>query len=358
MSHDLLRLLGWGAQHESLFAPYVDGHERARVSRVDRGECELLTSTGPIRAVVGPALARSTTPPSSAVTVGDWVAVSQLPDGRFNIEAVLPRQAVIRRLSAGGTSSEQVLAANIDYVAIVEPLEPEPDLGRIERLLVLAWASGGVPLVVLTKADLVRQADLLIEEVAAAAPGAQVLAVSAETGAGVESIRDLLRPGLTMALLGPSGAGKSSLANSLVGADVAAVDRVRRDGKGRHTTVRRELVVLPSGGVLIDTPGLRSVGLVADDDALSSAFAEVDDLAVDCRFRDCSHETEPGCAVLAAVDAGELSQQRLERWRKLRREVRWQEIRSDARLRAQVRAEWRRRSLESRRSGRHRPSGR
>jgi ribosome biogenesis GTPase len=254
------------------------------------------------------------------------------------------------RDSADTTSNAQALAANVDLVVVVEHLDPEPEIGRIERLLVLAWGSGAQPLVLLTKADLVPDPDGMRAEVAAAAPGVEVVAVSATTGEGMDAVRSHLAPGRTLVLLGPSGAGKSTLANLLAGADVMPTGRTREvDGKGRHTTSHRELVVLPGTGVVLDTPGLRAVGLVADQDAVATAFPEIEELAAACRFRDCAHLTEPGCAVLAAVDDGELDERRLASWRKLGREAAFQARRADARLRAQEVAIWKQRHMELRR---------
>jgi ribosome biogenesis GTPase len=208
---------------------------------------------------------------------------------------------------------------------------------------------------VLTKADLVPDAEHWRADVAAAAPGVEVLAGSAVTGAGLDPLAERLEPGVTVALLGPSGAGKSTLTNALAGATVMVTRALRGDGKGRHTTTHRELVELPSGALLVDTPGLRSVGLVGDEEALATAFADVDGFAAGCRFRDCAHHGEPGCAVLAAVESGELDERRYASWRKLQPEVRHQERRVDARLRAAEKARWKSVQKSLRRSGVTRP---
>ncbi|PZF80388.1 ribosome small subunit-dependent GTPase A [Jiangella anatolica] len=278
---------------------------------------------GAVRASYGGDMLRAGAADRMALpAVGDWAAVRDWPDDRVTLEAVLPRRTAIVRDSADRTSQGQVVAANVDVVAIVEHLDPDPDLGRIERLLVLAWGSGAQPVVVLTKPDLVPDPDGMRAEVAAVAPGVEILLVSAVSGTGVDELGALLRNGRTLALVGPSGAGKSTLTNALLGVDVMPTGSVRaRDGRGRHTTTHRELVVLPGRGVLIDTPGLRAVGLVADDDAVAGAFPDVEALAARCRFRDCTHEAEPGCAVRPAVEDGDLDEDRLARWRNLRREA-------------------------------------
>jgi len=343
--------LGWDASFASAFAPFADDYVPARVTRVDRGGADMLGADGPLRASLGrDVLAALATHRTAAPTVGDWVALRHWPDDRTTIEAVLTRRTCVVRDSADTTSNAQALAANVDLVVVVEHLDPEPDIGRIERLLVLAWGSGARPLVLLTKVDLVPDPDGMLAEVAAAAPGVEVVAVSATTGEGIDVVRSHLAPGRTLVLLGPSGAGKSTLINVLAGEQVMATGRTRAvDGKGRHITTHRELVVLPGTGVVLDTPGLRAVGLVADEEAVASAFPEIQELAEFCRFRDCAHETEPGCAVLAAVDEGELDERRLASWRKLGREAAFHARRADARLRAQEVAVWKQRHMELRR---------
>jgi ribosome biogenesis GTPase len=233
-----------------------------------------------------------------------------------------------------------VLAANVDAVAVVEPLVPEPQLGRVERLLALAWDSGAAPHLVLTKADLCTDGDAVAAELAVqVAPGVPVHVVAAPSGLGLDELATLCATGRTLALLGGSGAGKSTLLNALVGADVMATNALATFGKGRHTTVTRELHPSASGGSVIDTPGLRGVGLL-DSGGLAEVFSEVEDLATRCRFNDCLHVSEPGCAVIAAVEAGELSEARVERWRKLQREAEWIASRTDARLRQERKQEW------------------
>jgi ribosome biogenesis GTPase len=243
----------------------------------------------------------------------------------------------------------------VDVVAVVVSLALAPDLGRIERLITLAWDSGGTPLVVLTKADLATDAGLVAGDVAGAAPGVDVVVVSALSGEGLESLRARFAPGSTVVLLGQSGVGKSTLVNALAGAELLEVADVGVTGKGRHTTTARELVPLPGGAVLLDTPGLRGVGLVDSDDALERTFPEIEALAWECRFSDCAHVSEPGCAVLASVEDGTIPLRRLESWRKLGRELAWMARRTDARLAAEERAKWKTIHAGVRRSGRTRP---
>jgi ribosome biogenesis GTPase len=307
---------------------------------------DVLTADNPLR------VARRAGDPD--VVVGDWVALVAA-DRRWQIDGVLARRSLVRRAPVSGESSAQLLAANVDLVLVVVPAVPEPRVGMAERLVALAWDSGATPVLVLTKSDLVSDADVLAEDLRATAPGVDVLTVSAAPPDGYAPLRPLLAPGVTTCLLGRSGAGKSTLANALVGEMRFATADIRADGKGRHTTSFRELVVLPAGGVLIDTPGLRSVGLWVDGDGLQRAFADVEELVAACRFSDCAHETEPGCAVLAALEEGGLEERRYASWRKLQREAQWMARRTDARLRAEEVRRWKAISVEMRRTRRARP---
>jgi ribosome biogenesis GTPase len=355
-----LRALGWDAGWERAHTDHLDrgggGTVPARVAAVDRGAVDLLGSETLRRATLGGGvLAALAADPSQGPCAGDWGEVREWPDGRVTLDGVLPRRTAFVRAVASGESRGQVLAANADAALVVVSLTVEPDLGRVERLVTLAWESGAQPVVVLTKADLVDDADLVAGDVAAAAPGVDVLVVSAVTGEGLGDLAALARPTRTLALLGQSGVGKSTLVNALAGRPVVDVGVVSLHGKGRHTTVRRELVPLPGGGLLLDTPGLRGVGVLDVDDGLAAAFPEIEELALGCRFGDCRHEGEPGCAVVAAVADGDLPLRRLESWRKLQREAAWVARRSDARLRSEERRRWAQVSKSLRRDGIVRP---
>jgi ribosome biogenesis GTPase len=331
----MLTPLGWDAEWADAYAATLTrladtGVVPGRVGRVDRSAFDVHTGFGALR--VGEA--------AEPVCTGDWVVVDasgQEP----RLAAVLPRRTEFNRAESSGRSVAQVLAANIDVVVVVVSVAGNIDLGRIERLLALGWSSGATPVVVLSQADLALDLGAAVESVVSAAPGCEVLVTSAVTGLGVDALAEWARPHRTLVLLGVSGAGKSTLANALMGSQVQAVQPVRRvDGKGRHTTTSRDLLVLPTGGVLIDTPGLRGVGLFDAEDGISLAFSDIDDFAVDCRFSDCSHTNEPGCAVIAAVDAGELEPRRVASWHKLQREVAWMARRSDARAMAANKRKW------------------
>ena len=327
-----------------------------RVARVDKGLATVLTEDGPVRATwSGAVLAAMATDAQAGPCTGDWAVLRFWPDERITLESLAPRRSAIVRAEVSGTSKGQVLAANVDVIAIVVGLHPEPNIGRIERFLALAWESGARPVVVLTKADLVGDADAVAEDVANAAPGADVLVCSATTGDGLEAVRSLLDGNATMALLGSSGAGKSSLVNALAGAELLDVQDIREDGKGRHTSVRRELILLPNGGVVIDTPGLRGIGLQESGEGLAAAFPDITVLAEQCKFKDCAHLTEPDCAVQAALADGTLPVRRYESWTKLQREAAFMARRNDLRLRAETKKQWVRASKSYRRDINPRP---
>ncbi|MCS0635439.1 ribosome small subunit-dependent GTPase A [Streptomyces sp. LP05-1] len=345
--HPLARY-GWDSAWEAEFAPYAaDGYVPGRVVRVDRGQCDVVTAEGVVRADTA-----FVTPhdPLRVVCTGDWAAVDTGGTPRY-VRACLRRRTAFVRSTSSQRSEGQILAANVDHAVVAVALTGELDLGRIERFLALAWESGAQPLVVLTKADLVPDPVVLghlVQDVEAGAPGVRVLAVSSATGEGMGALAEIVAGG-TSVLLGVSGAGKSTLANALLGTDTMAVGAIREvDGKGRHTTTTRNLLVLPGGGVLIDTPGLRGVGLWDAGHGVGRTFAEIEELAGECRFHDCAHRTEPGCAVLAAIDAGELPERRLDSYRKLQRENQRIVAKTDARLRTEILKDWKRTVAASR----------
>ena len=298
-----------------------------RISRVDRGRVRVLTAGGERRVSLAPALWRDCE--GSGPAVGDWVAIRD-----DQALALLPRTSAFVRGSAGRTSAPQVVAANLDVVLVVDSLLGEARLRRVERYLAVAWSSGATPVVVLTKADLCPDVPAAVEQVSEDALGVDVVAVSSLTGEGLDAVHALLGPGRTGAMVGPSGVGKSSLANALAGRPIAETQEIRADGRGRHTTTARELHLLPGGGLLIDTPGMRELGLYDDAEGIGTTYSDVTELATGCRYRDCRHRTEPGCAVAAAIDEGSLDPARLLAWRKLQAEAHRQLLRVDARARA------------------------
>ena len=349
MTFDLASL-GWDASLAAAYPECGDDHRPGRVVRADRGVCTVLCADGPVRASLGGAiLAAAARDAARLPCAGDWVVVRSWPDRRTTAEAVLPRRTAIVRRTAGNDSTGQVLAANVDAAAVVEPMHPTPDVGRIERLLALAWASGAQPLVVLTKCDLAADPAAVGAQLGEVAPGVEVLPVSAQRGDGLDGLRPWVAAGRTLALLGPSGAGKSTLVNALAGATVMTTQGIRGvDGKGRHTTTHRALIPIPGGGAVLDTPGVRAVGLLDAATGLDQAFVDVAELVAACRFADCGHRGEPGCAIRAALDAGELAPRRWESWQKLQREVAFETRRRDARLAAEERQRWKRISKDRR----------
>ncbi|MEV6007144.1 ribosome small subunit-dependent GTPase A [Streptomyces sp. NPDC051976] len=344
---------GWDEEWAERFASHAgQGLLPGRIVRVDRGMCDVVVP-GDAGGLV--TLRADTDPvhspdPTRVACTGDWAVVDPdpaQPKGP-SVRALLPRRTAFVRSASSKRSEGQVLAANIVHAVIAVSLAAELDLGRLERFLSLAWESGAQPLVVLTKADLVPDTTHLLADAEAAAPGVQVLVASAATGEGLDVLGAVLAGG-TAVLLGQSGAGKSTLTNALLGREVQEVQATRdADGKGRHTTTTRDLLPLPGGGVLIDTPGLRGVGLWDAEAGLTQVFSEIEELAADCRFQDCSHVSEPGCAVLAALEDGRLQHRRLESYRKLLRENAWIASRTDQRARAEMRRVWKERSAAGR----------
>jgi ribosome small subunit-dependent GTPase A len=319
-----LSVLGWTQERG---AELPAGCVPARVSRVDRGRLTVLTVDGEHR--VHPAAALYADSGTAGPAVGDWVAV------RDELAvSILPRTSAFVRSAAGRTSAAQVVAANLDVVLVVDALVGAARLRRVERYLAVAWSSGATPVVVLTKSDLCDDVPAVVEQVAEDALGVDVLTVSSVTREGMDAVRALLEPGRTGAMVGPSGVGKSSLANALAGRPIAETREVRDDGRGRHTTTARELHLLPGGGLLIDTPGMRELALYDGADGVDTAYADVAALAGDCRYRDCAHRSEPGCAVAAAIEDGRMDPARLLAWRKLQAEAHRQLLRVDARARA------------------------
>jgi ribosome biogenesis GTPase len=306
--------IGWNQRLAEAAAAAGVEHpgEPGRVTRVDRGMVSVLTAAGPVRAATG----------ADPLATGDWVLVSE-GDESLVVAATLPRHsAFVRGDPMDGTArNAQVVAANIDTVFVTQSFDNGPNLRRLERELVLAFESGAEPVIVLTKADLVPD-PIDLSSVVRSASGAPVIVTSAVSGTGVDELRRYAGTGCTVALIGASGVGKSTLVNRLVGSDVRATGAVRAsDQRGRHTTTSRELVLLPEGGVLVDTPGLRAVTLWVADDGLRRAFADIEARALECRFHDCAHDREPGCAVQLAVEHGEIDAARVLHYRELDAEL-------------------------------------
>jgi ribosome biogenesis GTPase / thiamine phosphate phosphatase len=325
-----LRELGWTSELADNLEP---GLVPGRVAAAHRGAFDVWTEHGSVRSRLPGRLMHD----GLDVGVGDWVGLS---DGL--IRAVLPRRSAIVRNAAGLTTTAQTLAANVDVAFVVSSLGPDLEPRRIERYLVTIWESGASPEIVLTKADRLDDPWELAAKVESVAIGVPVHVVSAVTGEGCDALRARIATGTTAVLLGSSGVGKSTLVNLWLGEEVMVTRETREDDdEGRHTTTHRQLLELPGGGLVIDTPGLRELQLWdVGSEALDATFADVEELAADCRFGDCTHTHEPGCAVLAAVETGELPRERLDSWRKLQRELRSIAMRHDALLRKEELRKW------------------
>ncbi len=322
-----LRRLGWDDAWEAAFTEHrAAGLAPARVAIQHRGAYDVVDDTGTTRVSASARLVREDGLPA----VGDWVGVD--PESGL-VDALLPRRTVMSRKESWQATREQVLAANVDVAFLLQGLPLDVNARRLERYLTMAWESGAQPVVLLTKVDLVDELAGYLAEVEAVTVGAcPVHPVSAQTGEGLDAVRAWFTGNRTAVLLGSSGVGKSTLVNTLVGAELLETQEVRADDqRGRHTTTRRELVVLPDGGVVLDTPGIRELRLWDGD--LEQAFGDVEEIAARCRFSDCSHRTEPGCAIGEALLDGSLSAERWASYRQLERELRALEVRRDNRLR-------------------------
>jgi ribosome biogenesis GTPase len=341
--------LGWDERFADELAQLEDKSLiPARVAAQHRGSYVLWSETGELRGRAVGRLFYDRAVGGVVPAVGDWVGIrAARGDDLATIHVVLRRRSAFTRKAAWRDSQEQVLAANVDSALLLAGLDEDFSLRRLERYLTTAWESGATPVVVLTKADLCSDVAEALLAVEAIAIGVPVHAVSNVTGAGLDALAARLAPGRTAVLLGSSGVGKSTLLNRLAGEELMLTATLAADGTGRHTTTHRELVRLPGGSLVIDTPGLRELQLLDGD--VDTAFEDVDALALDCRFSDCAHTREPGCAVLAAVDDGRLELDRLRSWRKLQRELAANAVRRDKRLHAARKARWRQQARAMRR---------
>ena len=350
MSDGTLAALGWTDELEAAFTTYEErGFRPARVVAEHRGGYY-------VRSAIGDRLAqargrmRDDEIWGGMPAVGDWVVVCDAPGDRFAIEALLPRRTKVSRKTPWLKAEEHILVANVDTVLLVNGLDEDFNPRRLERYLTAAWDSGADPVIVLTKLDVCDDPGKLVEAESVAV-GVPIYAVSNVTGEGIDAIRAMLQPARTFVLLGSSGTGKSTLVNRLAGKTVMDTGELRNDGRGRHTTRHRQLLVMPGGAILIDTPGLRELQIWEGD--LDSAFADIADLAAECKFNDCAHSTEPDCAVREALESGALDPDRWRNYLKLQRELRAIEARSSHRIQRELKSRWRARARETRRARRY-----
>jgi len=350
LSDGTLAALGWTDELEAAFTPHRErGFRPARVVAEHRGGYYVRSELGDRLAHARGRL-RDDEIWGGMPAVGDWVVVCDAPGERDAIEALLPRRTKVSRKTPWLKAEEHILVANVDTVVLVTGLDADFNARRLERYLTAAWDSGADPLIVLTKLDVLDDPGKLVEAEAVAV-GVPVHAVSNVTGEGLDELRALLRPATTFVLLGSSGTGKSTLANRLAGRTVMDTGDLRNDGRGRHTTRHRQLLMMPGGAILIDTPGLRELQIWEGD--LDSAFADIAELAAQCRFNDCAHSSEPDCAVRVALETGKLDADRWQNYLKLQRELRAIEARSSRRIQRELKSRWRARARESRRARRY-----
>ncbi|RIX60301.1 ribosome small subunit-dependent GTPase A [Paenibacillus nanensis] len=318
---DLIEL-GWNSLLQEQYEPYRErGYSVGRVITEHRQLYDVASANGEVLGELAGKLRFTATERTDLPAVGDWVVMRE-EGGRAVIQAVLPRKSMFSRNVAGAVTEEQIVAANIDTVFLVMALNQDFNLRRMERYLLLAWESGANPVIVLSKADLSDDAEGQAAQVQAIAPGVPVHTISAIHTQGLHMLAPYLVQGITIALIGSSGAGKSTLINALAGRELQRVNEIRLgDGRGKHTTTHRELIVLPQGGIIIDTPGMRELQLNAADDGLSAAFEDIERLSGACRYRDCKHRREPGCAIQSAIASGELDIKRYQNYVKMEKEL-------------------------------------
>lgn len=338
--------LGWDADNP----PEIPaGLIPARVVSQARGQVHVATGEGQLTATIAGRLLHNSRA-GELPTVGDWVAIRpRTKEGTATIQAVLPRHSAITRKVSGSTTEAQIIAANVDLLIIAMAFGHDFNVRRLERFLATAWESGAKPLIALTKSDLVGPAEEAagLFEAAQAAPGVTVISLSSVDGRGVEEIRAHMGPGVTVAVVGSSGVGKSTLVNRLASENRMATGEIRGDGRGRHTTVHRQLLILPGGEILIDTPGLRELQLWDAEGGTEATFSDIEEIATGCKFSDCRHELEPGCAVRAALAAGTLDAGRFAGWSKIQHELEFLARQQDVRLRIEERNKWKKVTREA-----------
>jgi len=338
-----LRALGWNDAFAQQFAPYAaEGYSVGRIALEHKHLYRIYTEQGELLGEIAGKMRFTASGRDDYPAVGDWVVIRpRLEEKKATIHAILPRTSKFSRKVAGETMEEQIVAANVDTVFLVNALNNDFNLRRIERYLILAWESGATPVLILSKADLCDDIDQKVAEVESVAFGVPIHVISSEQHQGLDAIQPYLREGTTIALLGSSGVGKSTLINRLYGDDRQKVKEVREgDDRGRHTTTHREMILLPNGGLVIDTPGMRELQLWDADEGFQDAFEDIESLAADCRFRDCTHGKEPGCAVKAAIKNGSLNPERYANYLKLQRELAYLARKEDVKLQVAEKEKW------------------
>ncbi|QUW23466.1 ribosome small subunit-dependent GTPase A [Sporosarcina sp. Marseille-Q4063] len=338
-----LKEYGWNNTHEANWEE-IDNEKcvPGRITLEHKKMYRVITTEGEWLSVCSGSMQYEATERKDFPAVGDWVAVEKMPgEERGIIHAILPRTSLFSRKVAGMTIAEQIIAVNIDIVFLVMSMNNDFNARRLERYLVAAYDSGATPIVVLTKKDMCDDTSFYIEVAQNIALGAEIFAVSNVTGEGIDELTALLKNNKTAALLGSSGVGKSSIMNAICGSEMMAVQGIREDdAKGRHTTTHRELIKIPTGGILIDTPGMREFQLWDNNESLDSGFQDINDLANNCKFIDCQHNNEPGCAIQNALSTGELAEDRYSSYLKLQKELAFLDRKLDRAAQATERNKW------------------
>ena len=336
-----LEYLGWNDFFASNFEPLrQNGLTVARVAIEHRKTYILHSEFGELSGEVTGKFRHQATQ-AEFPAVGDWVVISLRESKKATIHSILPRKSKFSRQSVGGITQEQIVAANVDTVFLVSGLDGDFNPRRIERYLILAWESGANPVILLNKADLCKNIEDCLNQIENIALGVPIITISAANSQGLEALQSFLQPGKTVALLGSSGVGKSTITNQLKGEAIQAVKAVRQgDDRGRHTTTHRELILLPNGSLIIDTPGMREIQIWAGEDSLQSTFEDIEILAQECRFRDCQHGQEPGCAVQQALKDGKLEYSRFLSYQKLQKELDYLSQKQDQKVYLDTKKRW------------------